>query len=67
MHVLVYNTGIAQNELICGYANVVHTRTHACTHTKHTHILIPFEDSVLMGLKVDIAKNKNKNKSFKLL
>ena len=66
------STGIVQNELLCGYANVVHisnsfhpcththihththTRTHAHTHT-HTHILIPFEDSEPMGLKVDIA------------
>ena len=42
---------------ICGYANVVHTSSSFRPHTHtHTHILIPFEDSVPMGLKVDIAK-----------
>ena len=30
---------------------------HTHTHT-HTHILIPFEDSELTGLKVDIANNR---------
>jgi len=59
MHACVYlgvYMGIVWNELIRGYANVVHTSssfsTHACTHA---HILIPFEDHELMGLKVDIA------------
>ena len=64
VHVLVYSTGIARNELICGYANVVHassysvhTHTHAHTHARtHTHILIPFEDREPTGLKVDIAQ-----------
>ena len=61
MRVLVYSTGIVQNELMCGYANVVdtsssfHPHTHTHTHT-HTHILIPFGDSEPMGLKVDTAK-----------
>ena len=43
MRVLVYSTGIVQNELICGHA--VHTHTH-------THILIPSEDREPTGLKV---------------
>ena len=64
------SAGIAWNELICGYANVVHTsssfRTHTHTHTHthtvtHTHIHTvahthkPFEDREPTGLKVDIA------------
>ena len=60
------SAGIAWNELICGYANIVHTsysahtHTHTYTHTHthtltHTHILIPFKDHELTGLKVDIA------------
>ena len=53
VHVLVYSTGIVRNELMCGYANVVHTSSSFCPHT-HT-ILIPFEDSEPTGLKVDIA------------
>ena len=71
MRVLVYSTGIVQNEL-CGYGNVVHTsssfRPHTHTHTtQHTHtrmyarthtIFIPFEDDhEPTGLKVDIAKS----------
>ena len=36
MRVLVYSTGIARNELICGYANVVYTSSSFCPHT-HTH------------------------------
>ena len=64
MHVCVCIAlaGIVQNELICGYANVVHTsssfrpHTHTQhTHTQHTHSPIPFEDSEPTGLKVDIA------------
>ena len=51
-HVLAYTTDIAQNELICGYVSVVHTSSSFRTHT---HILIPFEDCELTGLKVDIA------------
>ena len=61
MRVLVHSTGIVRHELICGYANVVHTsvsfRPHTCTHT-HTHILIPFEDSEPTGLEVHIAGYK---------
>ena len=45
-------TGIAQNELICGYATIVHASSSFRTHT-HTHT--PFEDCELTGLKVDIA------------
>ena len=44
-------SGIVQNE-ICGYANVGHTLSSFCTHA---HILKPFEDGELSGLKVDIA------------
>ena len=60
MCVLVYSMGIVWNELICGYANVVHTSSSFCPHTHihtHTHIciFIPFEDCELMGLKVDIT------------
>ena len=47
----------ARNELICGYANLVHTSSysvHTHPHT-HTHILIPSEDHKPTGLKVDIA------------
>ena len=51
-HVLAYTTDIAQNELICGYVSVVHTSSSFRTHT---HILIPFEDCELTGLKVDIG------------
>ena len=59
MHVclcLVQCTDIVQNELICGYVNVVYTSSlfHPHTHT-HAHILIPFEDHNPTGLKVDIA------------
>ena len=40
--VLVYCTGIVRNELICGYAKVVHTsssyRTHTHTHTHSYHL-----------------------------
>ena len=53
----VYSTGIVQNELICGHANVVDTsvqvysvRTYTCTC-----IVMPFGDGELMGLKVDIT------------
>ena len=52
--VLVYSTGIVWNEVMCGYANVVHTSSSFCPHT-HTHILKPFEDSEPTGLKVDTA------------
>ena len=49
------STGIAWNELICGYANVVYTSSDSAhTHT-HTHTLIPFEDCKPTGLIVDIA------------
>ena len=52
----VYSTGIVRNELMCGYANVVHTSSSFHTHIHtHTHILIPFEDSEPTGLNVDIA------------
>ena len=46
MRVLLYSTGIVCNELICGYANMVHTSssfcpcTHTCMHAHartHTH------------------------------
>ena len=68
---LVYSTGIEWNELICGYASVVHTSSSIHTHTRmhtltyslthththlHSHTLIPFEDHELTGLKVDIAE-----------
>ena len=39
-----------------------HTHMHAHTHTRmhtHTHILVTFEDSELMGLKVDVAKKSS--------
>ena len=42
MRVLAYSTGTVRNELICGYASVVHTsslfRPHTHTHT-HTHAI----------------------------
>ena len=41
-------TGIARNELICGYATVVHASSSFHPHT-------PFEDCEPTGLKVDIA------------
>ena len=68
MRVLVYSTGIVQNEPICGYANVVHTsssfrpHTHTDTDTDtHTHTLSTFsyhsdEDCEPTGLKADIAQ-----------
>ena len=37
VRVLVYGAGIVRNELICGYANVLHTSVIPSTHT-HTHI-----------------------------
>ena len=55
MRVLVYSADILQNELICEYANVVHILVHS-VHS-HTHILKPFEDSKLTGLKVYTALN----------
>ena len=71
--------GIVRNELICWYAKVVHISSSFRTHT-HTHILIPFEDRELTGLKVDIAhwltenrltmeviKKKNVNKLYDLI
>ena len=59
MRVHVYNTGIVCNELICGYANVLHTSSSFRPHIHtDTHILIPFEDSEPTGLKVDIACKK---------
>ena len=70
VRVLVYGAGIVRNELMCGYANVLHTSSsfhththththahthmHACTHT-HTHIFIPSEHREQMGIKLDIA------------
>ena len=49
-------TGIVQNELICGYANTVHTSSsfhpHAHARAHHTHISILSEDLELMGLKL---------------
>ena len=53
VHVLVYRTGVIWYELMCGYANVVHTPVQV--HSVHTHILIPFADCELTGLKVDIV------------
>ena len=54
MRVCVYSTGIVRNELICGYANVMHTSSSFRPHT-HTHILIPFEEREPTWLIVDIA------------
>ena len=60
--VLVYRTGIVWNGLICGYANILHTSSsfHAYTHihTQNTHILMPFEDHELMGLKLKVNTGK---------
>ena len=39
----VHSTGIVRNELICEYANVVHTSSSFRPHTL-TRIIIPFED-----------------------
>ena len=50
MGVLVYSTGIVRNELICGYANVVHTSSSFCSHT-HTHTVSPSEDCKTDGAK----------------
>ena len=78
MRVLVYSTGIVQNEL-CGYGNVVHTsssfRPHTHTHTtQHTHtrmyarthtIFIPFEDDhepMLQSGHCQISNAKEKGK-----
>ena len=49
-------TGIVQNELICGHANIVDTSSLFCPHI-HTHacIVMPSGDGELMGLKVDIT------------
>ena len=58
--VLVYSTGIVRNEQMCAYFRFIPS-IH--THT-HTHILIPFEDSELTGLKVDIAVVCSKLSSF---
>ena len=53
VRVFVYSTGIVQNELIYGYASIVHTSSSFHTHT---HTCIPFEDPEPTGLKlVDIA------------
>ena len=52
MGVLVYCTSIVRNELIYGFANVLHTSS---SFRPRTNILIPFEDHELTGLKVDIA------------
>ena len=59
----MYSTGIAQNELICGYANIVHTSSYSVHTGMHAHmhahtytdILIPFGDREPMGLIVDIS------------
>ena len=64
VRVLVCSTGIVRYELLCGYANVVHTSSsframpvlYTSTRTL-TRILKPFEDSEPTGLKVDIACN----------
>ena len=56
MRVLVYSTGIVRNELICGYANVLHTSSSFRTHTQHTHTYTQFEDHEPTGLKMDIAE-----------
>ena len=65
VHVLVYSSGIVQNELICGYASVVHMLSSLPAHT-HTHartfIFIPFEDRKLTGLKVDMADSSSGKK-----
>ena len=53
IRVLVYSTSIVQNELICGYANVLHTLS---SFHPHAHTLKPFEDGETMGLKVDTAE-----------
>ena len=52
----VHSTGILQNELMSGYANVMHTSSSYRTHTlhnthahAHTCILKPFEDSEPTG------------------
>ena len=45
VRMLVYSTGIVRNELICGYANVVHTSSSFRPHTHtmtHTHTLSTF-------------------------
>ena len=55
MHVLVYSTGVVWYELMCAYANVVHTSVQFYSVHTHTHILIPFADCELIGLKVDIV------------
>ena len=55
VHVLVYSSGIVQNELICGYASVVHTlsslraHTHACTHIHFRTIWGPQTDGTKSG------------------
>ena len=63
---LVYSTGIARNELICGYASEVHsvhthTLTHSHTHTHtHTHSYhLRTANCELTGLKVDIAEESS--------
>ena len=53
MRVLVYSTGMLQNEPICGYASVVNTSSSFGTHT-YTHTDTPYEDREPTG-KVDIA------------
>ena len=48
----MHNIGILVHSGLSQY-----TCTHACMHTcTSTHVLIPFEDGELMGLKVDIAR-----------
>ena len=47
------DTWICQDKVCIKFILSTHTRTH--THTL-THILIPFEDCRLTGLKVDIAQ-----------
>ena len=49
----VYSTGIVRNELMCGYANVVHTSSSFHTHTHtytHTH------SHTIWGQRTDRAK-----------
>ena len=63
MRVHVYSTGIVQNELIYGYASIVHSSSSFHTHTHtHTNTCIPFKDCEPTGLKlVDIASSLASN------
>ena len=50
-----WHVHISVHSVIC---LCTHAHTHTCMHT-HTHILVTFEDSELMGLKVDVAKKSS--------